>query len=100
MARVTPEQKFKMREKIRASQGADCLIPSCTDSWLDVAHIDGSGSGGRVSTYKLDNLIGLCRHHHDIFDGHQLQGRQHLMRELMRFLADNARKKLIEIEYV
>jgi hypothetical protein len=56
------------------------------------AHIDGSGSGGRLSTYTIDNLVGLCRVHHDQFDGRSLQGRQQLLRELMRYVVVHERQ--------
>jgi hypothetical protein len=45
--------------------------------------------GGRPSTYTAENLVGLCKLHHDVFDGRVLQGRQDLLRVLMKHLADS-----------
>lgn len=81
---MTPE----MRDSIMARQGAECLVPDCPDPWVDGAHIEPSGAGGRPSTYTPKNIIGLCRFHHDVFDGRELHGRQRLLRVLMRSLAD------------
>jgi hypothetical protein len=69
-------------------QGPYCVIPGCPELWTERAHIWPSGMGGRPSTYRADNLVGLCRPHHDIFDGRQLQGRQHMLRQLMESRRD------------
>ena len=58
-------------------------MPSCVNEWTDPAHIHGSGMGGRISTYSIENMVGLCRGCHDTFDGRDLAGRQHMLRELM-----------------
>ena len=58
-------------------------MPTCVNDWTDVAHIQGSGMGGQPSTYMIENLVGLCRSCHDTFDGRELAGRQHMLRELM-----------------
>lgn len=71
-----------------ARQGPWCLIPGCHEPWTERAHIWPSGLGGRPSTYRADNLVGLCHWHHDIFDGRQLEGRQRLMRLLMESRRD------------
>ena len=67
-----------------AIQGPQCAMPGCTERWKDAAHIEGSGMGGRASTYVIENMVGLCRADHMIFDGHVMQGRQRMMRRLNR----------------
>ena len=79
---------LELIEAIIHRQGVECLIPGCHEPWVDRAHIEPSGMGGRPSLRNPLNLIGLCRSHHDIFDGRTIQGRQHLLRTLMRHLAD------------
>lgn len=74
----------RTREDLDSWQGSRCAMPGCTDSWTDPAHIEGSGSGGRRSTYSIENMVGLCRYHHDVFDGRDLAGRQRMLRDLMR----------------
>ena len=73
----------QLKEDLRAWQGLQCAMPSCVNEWTDAAHIQGSGSGGRISTYTIENMVGLCRSCHDTFDGRDLAGRQHMLRELM-----------------
>lgn len=49
-----------------------CEWPSCySKEWLELAHIKGIGMGGRdnKTKYDLDNLVILCKMHHDIYDG-------------------------------
>lgn len=50
-----------------------CEWPECTnyDKWLEMAHIKGIGMSGRnkKEKYDLDNVIILCKLHHDIYDG-------------------------------
>ena len=76
----------QLREQLQEVQGYQCAIPSCTEKWVHVAHIEGSGNGGRLSTYVIGNVCGLCRYHHDVFDGRQLQDRQKLLRELLAWV--------------
>lgn len=66
-------------EEVYERQGGRCIIPACGAPWTDVAHIHGSGMGGRPSTYRADNLVGLCHPCHDAFDSN----RAWLMRTLM-----------------
>lgn len=70
-------------------QGTECLVPGCSDPWTDRSHVEPSGMGGRPSLRNPENLVGLCRHHHDVFDGRELHGRQHMLRILMKHLADS-----------
>ena len=78
-----------LADQILQRQGPGCLIPGCGDPWAEKAHIEPSGMGGRPSTYTSENLVGLCKLHHDVFDGRVLQGRQDLLRVLMKHLADS-----------
>lgn len=55
----------------------------CSDWFQDLAHIEPSGMGGRQNR-TADNLVGLCRHHHRVFDGQDLGGRQRMLRDLMK----------------
>lgn len=89
--RLTSAQHLELAAQIHEDQGPACIIPGCPNPWTDKAHITPSGSGGRPSTYDPDNLVGLCHEHHMIFDGHQLQGRQLMLRCLMRSRADHIR---------
>jgi len=75
---------MRLHDEITRLQGPLCAVPGCPSPWTDKAHIDPSGAGGRPSTYSLENLVGLCHPCHMIFDGQQLQGRQRLLRVLMR----------------
>lgn len=77
-------------------QGSKCLMPDCDDPWQEKAHCEPSGMGGRPSTKTPENLVGLCKHHHDVFDGRDLHGRQRMLRLLMRSLADSVRRRRIE----
>jgi hypothetical protein len=45
--------------------------------------------GGQPSTYRASNLVGLCHHHHDVFDGRDMYGRQRMLRQLMEILRDH-----------
>jgi hypothetical protein len=80
--------ELELTEEIIRRQGTDCIVPDCSEPWTDKAHIEASGMGGRPSLRTPENNVGLCRPHHDRFDGRELTGRQHLLRQLMRSLAD------------
>lgn len=82
----------EVRRQITEAQGTVCAVPSCQQPWTDAAHIRASGMGGRLSTYTVENLVGLCRHHHDQFDGRRMQGRQDLLRELMEYTIGRIRQ--------
>ena len=80
--------------RLMAIQGSQCAMPGCTERWKDPAHIEGSGMGGRPSTYVIENMVGLCRADHDIFDGRVMQGRGHMLRVLMSEVVKQQRKGL------
>ncbi len=77
------ETMDRIKEDLRTWQGYQCGMPWCINEWTDAAHIDGSGMGGRISTYSIENMVGLCRTCHDTFDGRDLQGRQRMLRDLL-----------------
>ena len=79
---------LQLIEEIIRRQGTECIVPGCHDPWVDRAHVEPSGMGGRPSLAGAENRVGLCRPHHDIFDGREMYGRQRLFRILMKFLAD------------
>lgn len=74
-------------DSILARQGPSCLC--CSEPWTEKAHIWPSGMGGQPSTYRADNLVGLCHHCHDIFDGRDMHGRQRMLRQLMETRRDH-----------
>jgi 5-methylcytosine-specific restriction endonuclease McrA len=80
-------------EAILARQGPLCLISDCGKPWTEKAHIWPSGMGGQPSTYRPDNLVGLCRYCHDVFDGRDMHGRQRMLRQLME-----ARRDMVELQ--
>lgn len=82
---------IELREEIRKADGTRCVIPSCNHQWVDSAHIRASGIGGQRSSYRLNNLTGMCRLHHDIYDGRQIQGRQDLLAELLDWVVQRQR---------
>ncbi len=86
MTGFAPERREimdRIKEDLWTWQGLQCGMPWCTNEWTDAAHIDGSGMGGRISTYEIENMVGLCRSCHDTFDGRDLAGRQHMLRQLL-----------------
>lgn len=42
-----------------------CEIPGCNAPVVDIHHIDARGMGGRNSMDNIENLMGLCRNHHE-----------------------------------
>ena len=91
--RDTKWWKEEAAAEVTALQGETCLLPSCSSGWDHKAHIEGSGMGGRASTFVVGNIAGLCEYHHDVFDNRQPQGRQELMRELMAFMLHRIRQE-------
>ncbi len=80
---------MNLDDALLARQGPHCLIPDCGEPWTEKAHIWPSGMGGQPSTYRAENLVGMCRHHHDVFDGRDMAGRQRMLRQLMEILRDH-----------
>lgn len=42
-----------------------CEVKGCTRRAVDIHHIDRRGMGGSVSKDYIENLVGLCREHHE-----------------------------------
>ena len=84
--------KAELRRRLAEEQGPICAMPDCHQPWTDMAHIRGSGMGGTPSSYVIDNLVGLCHRDHMVFDGHLLQGRQSMLRVLMRTVVKQQRE--------
>jgi hypothetical protein len=51
-----------------------------------MAHIVGKGMGGSREANTLDNVIMLCRYHHDLFDGRTHEGLHRELAALLRSL--------------
>lgn len=77
-------------DRVYERQGGNCLVLACDAPWTDVAHIWPSGMGGRESTYRDDNLVGLCHACHDAYDGN----RAWLMRTLMEAHAQDVWRRV------
>lgn len=43
-----------------------CEVQGCTRMAVDVHHIDRRGMGGSKCKDYIENLVGLCREHHDL----------------------------------
>lgn len=76
------------RVAIGETQGNLCIMPWCEWPWDDAAHIEPSGLGGRPSTNVHTNIVGMCKGCHAIFDGRTLQGRQYMMKSLLKAWLD------------
>jgi hypothetical protein len=42
-----------------------CEVNGCTCRAVDIHHIDRRGMGGSKTKDYIENLVGLCRNHHD-----------------------------------
>ena len=63
-----------------------CEVTLCCDIAVDVHHILFKSQGGKD---EIDNLIGLCREHHDIAHG-KIRGKA-LSKDTLRRLTGNRR---------
>jgi predicted restriction endonuclease len=75
--------------RTQALERADymCEWPECyTKEWLELAHIVGIGMGGRdnKTKYDLDNVVILCKMHHDIYDGRTISMAKKEYRQLLK----------------
>ena len=82
--------------RTQALERADymCEWPECySKEWLELAHIVGIGMGGRDSKtkYNPDNVIILCKMHHDIYDGRTISYAKREYRQLLKSYIDYAR---------
>ncbi|MFQ5518247.1 MAG: HNH endonuclease [Acidimicrobiia bacterium] len=84
MTRSSREEMAALREEVFARDGWHCVWPGCDyDQALELAHLEPKGMGGRTSVNRVDNLICLCRFHHDLIDGRSHFG---LKREMIVLL--------------
>jgi hypothetical protein len=63
---------------IAPTEYSPCEIPFCGLRAVDVHHIDAKGMGGTTHDYHINELMGLCRSHHE--------GEWILGKELMKYL--------------
>ena len=65
-----------------------CEIPECGKALIDIHHIQRKGMGGSKTKDYIENLIGLCREHHDKF-GDKKQYKEYLKKIHKGQLKDN-----------
>ena len=53
-----------------------CSLPTTSANPLEMAHLQGKQSGGSRHRNVLDNVVMLCRYHHDWLDGRLMSGRR------------------------
>jgi hypothetical protein len=66
-----------------------CVWPGCNrDEPLEMAHLSHRGMGGRASANTLENVVTLCRSHHDCLDGRTGLGTlRYELNEMLRAVA-------------
>jgi predicted restriction endonuclease len=69
-----------------------CEIPTCTQPAVDIHHIDARGMGGSKLKDVIENLMALCRTHHDSF-GDKKQFKQWLKSIHSKVLLKNQKGK-------
>lgn len=63
-----------------------CEYPSCGRIATDVHHIDPRSSFGSTRKHEQDdikNIIGLCRHHHDLAHGPECREVKAILKEVV-----------------
>ena len=68
----------ELRETVHWHQCGRCIFPNCEDYWTDLCHITDSGMGGR-NNRTPDNLVGMCRYHHQGYDENKRWWRRELL---------------------
>jgi predicted restriction endonuclease len=61
-----------------------CELPLTAVNPLEMAHLHGKQMGGSRYRNVIDNVVMLCKHHHDWLDGRLISGRQHENEILLR----------------
>ena len=83
---MTELQKMRLIALERANNR--CEWPDChnVNYKLEMAHILGIGMGGRnkVDKYDPNNVVILCKLHHDIFDGRTISLAKKEYRKLLQ----------------
>lgn len=64
----------------------ECEIEECHACATDIHHIEARGMGGRPSKDNVDNLMALCRYHHDAY-GDKTEYKQLLAETHLKFKA-------------
>ena len=88
------ERRTALRLQLEEYQGRLCAMPCCSTNWVvdgHMAHIRAIGMGGRRSADHIDNVVGLCVYHHDVFDGRHMQGRQTMLQDLIKYMTSRQR---------
>lgn len=89
------QRRAALRLTLEEYQGRLCAMPGCMTNWVDdghMAHIKAIGMGGRRSADHIDNVVGLCVYHHDVYDGRHMQGRQTMLQDLIRYMIARQRE--------
>ena len=70
------------------------LCELCPNQAVDIAHIEHRGMGGSRMRDLIENLVAMCRHHHDRFDGRQGPGldRAAVIRKHLSFIKHHGKK--------
>lgn len=58
-----------LRLHVRTLVGEMCEWPGCHRRGIQLAHLRHRGMGGAPSANQPDNVVWLCVHHHNLFDG-------------------------------
>lgn len=84
----------QIRELALDRANHSCEWPKCySKEWLELAHIIGIGMGGRnkKEKYDLENVVILCKFHHDIYDGRTISMAKKEYRTLLLSYLDHVR---------
>ena len=70
----------ELRAEAIERDGQWCRFPECeltrAANPLEMAHLKGAGSGGSKYRDHIDNVVMLCKFHHDWLDGRLNKGRR------------------------
>jgi hypothetical protein len=79
----------RLRIYLIERHGHRCCWPvtcTSTDS-IQLAHLSSRGAHPDLK-YDINNLLLLCKYHHDILDGRVVHGRRYEMADLLRYALD------------
>ena len=62
-AKVMVEQRLPLRCQLAVERGVMCEWPGCPRTWDDMHEAKSRARGGSIT--DPDNIVCLCRHHHD-----------------------------------
>ncbi|HHH27370.1 MAG TPA: HNH endonuclease [Polyangiaceae bacterium] len=69
MPRSDPNLVRRLRDRVIDRARGRCEWPQCRDPGSEMAHVWPRRMGGSPAADRLDNVLWLCRRHHDILDG-------------------------------